>query len=645
MIQEVSTSSKTVQESGNPEIRSSLYQQAALLVKPILQATSPTEQMNALRNLHVSKESVVCQEVAVCLLGSDLCLVDDTAVLEHCGSHAALAAAVQILRDGSNSKPTTTNKPTTIQRCLRICKRVLLNDDSDATLLPWWSNTSVEPWIPVLVSFPLVAANACRAVKRSSSIPSWCLPSKYYARIVRATAIKTFANNNKDALLLQLLVRQLLGRNLGEYVVVGLVASKQPWSVVLSAALPTKEASRLCVSLVQYSVSRNDDNHVIANECLPFLADPAVQEALVRVTILGNSSATSSGSIDLVDCIVRLLVGCGAHKNSDDNDKARENGLFRQVTLVATQWSQASFVQGSDVALHYRVTRFLLESIPRLTIDPLSDMVGALMEGVTERLYSSVSEIRKDGMRVAVAMSQSLGQKVHFDELDEETESHDATFVMEEAAGVSTENDINTQKSSSLNMRKRRNRVRDPDAEYVSDDECSGDSSCVSDGSEDDSVWNEDDFTPYSLDDDEEDLRETPLPLYLTDCLDLLTMSENKENARSGHEAALEALPALVRSRPADLQDIAPNIAVALMHMEDKFNLEGFEGKRFDSMCALTVEEPIAVGQSLIREMFGSTSLLTRLDALKTLGYAAFELAGTQAIQSSKAIKLSTFQR
>lgn len=70
--------------------------------------------------------------------------------------------------------------------------------------------------------------------------------------------------------------------------------------------------------------------------------------------------------------------------------------------------------------------------------------------------------------------------------------------------------------------------------------------------------------------------------------------------------------------------------------MENKFNIESFSDMISESLCSLTAEEPISVGQTLIAELFQDGSLSDRLNVLRALNEAAFELPGGKRFQEVK---------
>jgi hypothetical protein len=147
---------------------------------------------------------------------------------------------------------------------------------------------------------------------------------------------------------------------------------------------------------------------------------------------------------------------------------------------------------------------------------------------------------------------------------------------------------------------------------------------------DDDSVW-DDELIPYDLDDDEDDLRPTPRPLYLRDCLLLFRILENDEKALSQLQTALQEVGPLVRTNPMDLHDLAVPLTAELLRVKDPFNIDNFVELRMDGMVALAVHEPILVGDHVINKLFdGEYGLTDRLDILHTLELASYELCGTK---------------
>lgn len=153
---------------------------------------------------------------------------------------------------------------------------------------------------------------------------------------------------------------------------------------------------------------------------------------------------------------------------------------------------------------------------------------------------------------------------------------------------------------------------------------------------EEDSVWEESGhLNAYDVEDDEEDIRETKRPRYLRDCLALLRAQDSDKSSRSKHESALKWLPRILqhKEKPTDLPDLAVPLALELMRMENKFNLENFEDDKLVSVISLTVQEPLAVGQRLILLLWEDIAFMDRLDVLTVLSEAAFDLSGNKELE------------
>jgi len=274
---------------------------------------------------------------------------------------------------------------------------------------------------------------------------------------------------------------------------------------------------------------------------------------------------------------------------------------------------------------------------------PLATM---LVQGVTLRLDVSRSEsIRMDGMRVAEAMASLLGQTLRFEELHPPEEDD---------VGILEDEVTEDKKEKKERRRNRTNRVRaaprvlvDPDAEYFTDDSDSSDSSQSDssidshesdESSDSNSSWGEDSLQPYPMNDDEEDLRRVPRPRTLRDCLAYLLTSDKDNFAYDKQHSALMELASIVASQPLDLLDVVSTLVRVLLFLEDKFNMEEFAVKRWDSLVAFGVNIPLETCMLLVEEMRGNISLGTRLEALTILGAVAQELSGLRRDPQQKAI-------
>jgi len=114
-----------------------------------------------------------------------------------------------------------------------------------------------------------------------------------------------------------------------------------------------------------------------------------------------------------------------------------------------------------------------------------------------------------------------------------------------------------------------------------------------------------------------------------------LRTSETDDHAYSKQKTALKHLPQLIqgKDKPADLPDLAVPLALELMRMEDKFNIEDFTDSKLISAIALATEEPLAVGQRLILLLWEDIAFADRLNVLTVLSEAAFELSGNKELE------------
>lgn len=411
----------------------------------------------------------------------------------------------------------------------------------------------------------------------------------------------------------------------------------------------------------------------------------ALAKLLRRTTIATITTTTTLNNSDYDE---------NEDSEDDDDDDAdwklvpeTDRLLYRCLCQVALTWSQTTFVRQTDFRMQQHVTGFLLSGLSLLTtasttaadhnndrrnsgtpveFTALGDsniLTVRIMEGVTIRLGSQLPSIRKDGMLVAELLSQKLllflGQEeLKFEELTDDDRNDAFGWMVSTVPKVPTApgthinsnielkddtkydkeklQQARTQKTANTKSKKLRLNSLDPDAENPrSDDEVSRQS--TQDG-EDDSDWDNSKsaLTPYDLDDDQDDLRETPRPLYLCECLDYLRTPETDERIFSRHEAALQELSRLVRSRPADLADSGPELARNVLRLENKFGMERFAELVSDALCSLVVEDPLAVGTNLIAEIFQDGSLTDRLTVLHALDEAALELSGYKQLEQKE---------
>ena len=434
------------------------------------------------------------------------------------------------------------------------------------------------------------------------------------------------------------------------------------------------------------SVCKDEVLPILVYFLAPLLAsDSELVEAVINFVILSPPSSFKTTepeqlSLHLCDqliprCILIMVhsVTCGRISLPFESESRNDKSFLHHLSTVAGVWCEEIFVSKAAILQQQHVTEFMLYPLQNqllsqeeielgldntgvslammliqvsLTVFHSGTSVRVLilicmpmsfifLQGVSLRLeVSRAGTIRRDGMRIAEAMARIFDQTLNFDELhppeepDEKPEASPSTIPNKKCK---------KKVSKQVPHAFKKTLVVDPDAEVFSDDSddesdemCSNSdqSSYDSGQNSDESSWGEDSLEPYDIDDDEEDLRRVPRPRSLRDCVAYLLTNHEVREAYDKHEAALQELPALISSKPLDLMDVVPTLVRVLLHMEDKFNMDGFLENRYNSLSACAVQAPVEACCKLVEEMKGHVSLGTRLEALSIIGNAAEELSG-----------------
>jgi Telomere length regulation protein len=375
--------------------------------------------------------------------------------------------------------------------------------------------------------------------------------------------------------------------------------------------LSARDSALLCARMIR--CSQGIDDALLHISCLPALErSQTIRQSVVSMLVLSPGSVLLDETEDaavmerLVECLARAIASCS---DEDDEDNVLNNSpdsnhcILSHLTDVAAIWSTTAFVRHTESRLQRHVSTFLLALISHLAgdVNLTSRWMESIMSGVSERLCSSIHSIRIDGMLLADALSTHIGEKIEFEELQEYRSSRNHG-EQETAASVDP--------------------IETPSQTFSLPTQLQGDDE------DDDSVWSGDPIGAYEVDDDEQDLRQVPRPVFLLDCLSLLRTTDDAEDAYHAQVTALEALPQLVRSRPSDLADVGPSLALELARLENKFDVPNFQDKLVDSLTSLVVMEPVKVGETLIRQIFESGTLTNRLCTLTVLAEGARELCG-----------------
>lgn len=404
--------------------------------------------------------------------------------------------------------------------------------------------------------------------------------------------------------------------------------------------------------------------------CVPILQESRqMRDAWVQLVVLSQSSAMSDDRMDQMfcHCVALLLVSCrgsidGDMSDSDDDDSCNVDGnmevIRKHLNAVAASWSQDEFLRKSSQSLQNHVTNFIMSTMwlysGKKEGDP--DLADSITRGVSIRLECSAKSSRKNGMLVGELFARRLGDELRFDELQDT----DRDVIMPPSQSGCFENPSQNESELEVSKKERdqnpkQGRLRqrnflNPDADYVSDDESEvltqdDEEFTFSKGDDDDagSIWDDvDELVPYDLEDDEEDLRVAPHPCYLSECLQMLRTPDTDDSAYCQQLTALQELPTLVRSRPTDLADYTHSLIMQLLRAENKFKIEGFEDMILTSLLSLAVEEPVLAGQCLITEFFEEGSHMDRMNVLRTLQDAAYQLSAVKDLKGRIPDSIST---
>jgi len=534
----------------------------------------------------------------------------------------------------------------------------------------------------IVILLPQILANACHAVKLQ--VPLHGTPGYFYQRLVYCAWIQTKISSNTfcTSWYLNSLIIQLLQTRRSEYVVLGLMRSANKMNRYSTKGIPTindddddddkiatlitflialellpRDMATLILALIRCAnvrgqVDKTDTlfthdwrHRKVRVTCNSLFGYSSIehQEAIIEQLVFSKSSSSGCKSdqrcwsLWVIEVIAPPLTKPPSILSSVLSHSTVP--FSNHLTNIAERWSQWTFVQEVDGRQQHHVSLVLWQGLVRLmsfssssSLQDLTqrELIMSLVNGVSHRLSSTILTIRQDGMRIAQLLAKGLGQDVQFDEFlsdEEDGEEVDDYYDIDKMKGTGNKKKIKSKQKN--------HRLIDPDADYDSEEEIDredGEPKINREVNIDDdlSVEFENELIPYALEDDEDDLRETPRPLHLIEALELLRTGENHDHAYSRHEAALDTLPSLIRTRPDNLKDVAVSLVLQLLRMEDKFNIHQFNAKRETAIRALILDEPILVGQVLITQLFEEGGLSDRLSILAVLQSATLQLSGNQ---------------
>ncbi|NWI93339.1 TELO2 protein, partial [Pitta sordida] len=301
-------------------------------------------------------------------------------------------------------------------------------------------------------------------------------------------------------------------------------------------------------------------------------------------------------------------------------DSARRALLLRVLQELLEAWGSSSAVKHSPPEQQLYISKAILICLSHLKEPEIQscrqELLTSMMEGVKCHLDSSLPQIRRLGMVVAESISSRVnteGPLLKFEyEDDDETRELKSLLVQTPPLCVvpSPTDDKGDKADAALPLVPEGNQNSQAAAPVMADEESDAE------------LDSDDDLVPYDMSEDKE--LKTKAPVYIRDCIEVLTGSEDVDK----WEAAVKALESLVRRNPAATREVSVELAKILLHLEEKSCIEGFVELRQRAQVAVLTTDPIPVSKYLTSQFYAlNYSLRQRMDILDVLVLAAQELS------------------
>ncbi|XP_033614432.1 telomere length regulation protein TEL2 homolog isoform X2 [Fukomys damarensis] len=304
-------------------------------------------------------------------------------------------------------------------------------------------------------------------------------------------------------------------------------------------------------------------------------------------------------------------------------DSQRRPLLVQALKELLQTWGSSSAVRHAPLAQQQYLSAAILICLAHLREPELRDsqdeLLASMMAGVKCHLDSSLPTVRRLGMIVAEVISSRIhceGPALKFQYEDDELSRELLALATPRTEGSSP---IEAGGPSPAPT------ASETLAKTMDDGVKSANGSVPQAGPQgsDSDRDSDDEFIPYDMSGDKE-LKSNKAPLYVRDCLEVLTSSEDMEC----WEAALRALEGLVYRSPEATLEVSVELAKVLLHLEERTYVSGFEGLRRRALVAVVVTDPVRVAEYLISQFYAlNYSLRQRLDILDVLTLSAQELS------------------
>ncbi|NXJ69187.1 TELO2 protein, partial [Rostratula benghalensis] len=302
-------------------------------------------------------------------------------------------------------------------------------------------------------------------------------------------------------------------------------------------------------------------------------------------------------------------------------DSLRRVLLIKVLKDLLETWGSSSAVKHSPPEQQRYISQAILICLSHLREHEIEscrqELLTRMMEGVKCHLDSNLPQIRRLGMIVAESISSKINTdgpvlKFQYEEDDEAKELKSLLVQTPPSCVVPSlpDGDRNEKADAAMSVVLESNKESHTAAPVKPDEESDAE------------LDSDDDLIPYDMSEDKE--LKTKVPVYIRDCIEVLTGSEDLDK----WEATVRALASLVRKNPAATREVSVELAKILLHLEEKTCIEGFVELRQRAQVAVLTTDPIPVAKYLTSQFYSlNYSLCQRMDILDVLVLAARELS------------------
>ncbi|NXQ86319.1 TELO2 protein, partial [Nyctibius grandis] len=302
-------------------------------------------------------------------------------------------------------------------------------------------------------------------------------------------------------------------------------------------------------------------------------------------------------------------------------DSLRRALLIKVLQELLETWGSSSAVKHSPPEQQQYISKAILICLSHLKEPEIEscrqELLASMMEGVKCHLDSNLPQIRRLGMIVAESISAKINTdgpvlKFQYEEDDEARELKSLLVQTPPFCVVPNlpDDDRNEKADAALPLVLESKNKSHTAAPVIPDEESDAE------------LDSDDDLIPYDMSEDKE--LKTKAPVYIRDCIEVLTGSEDVDK----WEATVKALESLVRKNPAATREVSVELAKILLHLEEKTCIEGFVELRQRAQVAVLTTDPIPVAKYLTSQFYSlNYSLRQRMDILDVLVLAAQELS------------------